>query len=355
VNDLNERLNEALDEITPRPAPVAGAIRHGKRIQWRRRAVAGAGVAAVVAAAVIIPRSLHVTAAPPPTGGQYTVTVQPPSPHAPAGQIATGTVNGMHWALSLQPCPSSGSHQMYCFTTLSDDRQMQGLESVDKALILNDGTTPVSLGDLGEPRYQLRYGAVRTDVTYLKVYLGNGTVLTLRPLLVDGFRMVAFAAPAGVQMTVTAYGSAGEIATATPFVQPGQAAVFNTWLRPGQPGLPVSDGVIGSGANWTAKAYIGPWGICLSGSAGDSTCFTPSGALTTGVLAISGGDKQVVFGSATPQVARMVFTLPHGQAVTVRPVTVGGYRFIAFSAPADKSGMTWTAYDDTGKVVATGS
>ena len=42
---LCERLDRALETITPAPAPIDGAVRRGKAIKLRRRAAAAAGLA----------------------------------------------------------------------------------------------------------------------------------------------------------------------------------------------------------------------------------------------------------------------------------------------------------------------
>ena len=59
-HDLYERLDRAVEAITPRAAPVDGAMRRGRRIRrWRRSAIV-AGVAVVEAAgAVAVPSLRH--------------------------------------------------------------------------------------------------------------------------------------------------------------------------------------------------------------------------------------------------------------------------------------------------------
>ena len=111
---------------------------------------------------------------------------------------------------------------------------------------------------------QVQYGAVRADVTYVAVRLGNGTVLILHPVAVYGVRAVAFAVPVGAGIAdATAYSRHGEIAAAIPFNAPGGVAAFGLWLTPGQHGLARASGRIGSGtANgraWSVTAYLGPW------------------------------------------------------------------------------------------------
>jgi hypothetical protein len=85
-HDLSERLDRAFEMITPRPAPVDGAVRRGKTIRVRRRVAAAVGVAAIVAIAVITVPSLNHGAlpAPAPASGHhpspYTIPVRAPPP-----------------------------------------------------------------------------------------------------------------------------------------------------------------------------------------------------------------------------------------------------------------------------------
>ena len=58
---LYQRLDQVFGTITPRPAPVDGAMRRGRTIRRWRRSAAAAGLAAVAAAGVIGVPSLKVT------------------------------------------------------------------------------------------------------------------------------------------------------------------------------------------------------------------------------------------------------------------------------------------------------
>ena len=124
-----------------------------------------------------------------------------------------------------------------------------------------DSADPVS-SHLARTRgpVQVQYGAVRADVTYVAVRLGNGTVLLLHPVAVYGVRAVAFAVPVGAGvLDATAYSRHGEIGAAIPFSAPNGVAAFSLWLTPGQHGLARASGRIGSGtANgsaWSVTAY----------------------------------------------------------------------------------------------------
>ncbi len=79
TDDLRDRLDDMLAKLAPSPAPIEAAMRQGKRIRWRRRATAAAGLAMVIAAAAIVPSTVHFGAAPEPAtthrGVHYSVTV----------------------------------------------------------------------------------------------------------------------------------------------------------------------------------------------------------------------------------------------------------------------------------------
>ena len=63
--DLHGQLEAAFEAITPRPAPVDGAVLRGRAIRVRRHMAAAAGAAAVVAIGVFaVPSLLQRSAAP---------------------------------------------------------------------------------------------------------------------------------------------------------------------------------------------------------------------------------------------------------------------------------------------------
>jgi hypothetical protein len=376
---LRERLDRAFTTIVPAPAPVERAVRRGKRIRVRRRAAAAAGVAAVVAAGVFgISALAHQSATPAPattpspvtSPGGHTVTVQQPSPHAAAGLIASGTIDGQDWkVVADQP----GTHRA------GPGRQnirFQGsvfgdAQSVEVVPALHaDSAVPVAFGApfggignspaavKGSP--QVQYGAVRADVSYVTVKLGNGTMLTLHPATVYGTRAIAFAVPEDLTIvSVTAYSRGGEIATAIPFNYQLGPAYFGVWLSPGQAGnlrasYPAGAGTF-EGAAWSATAHTGPWGVCLtasSGGIGGAGCATATGP-ATGILFNTIGFRSVACGVAAPSVVRLVVHRPDGSSVQVRPVTAGDQKVFAFamSRPGPHA-LSWTAYDRSGAVVA---
>lgn len=357
--DLYQRLDGAVEAITPRPAPVDGVMRHGRVIRWRRRAVAVAGVAVVAAGAVAVPSIRHAASEKPATP-RYTVTVRPPGPHSPPGLIASGTVNGKHWQVTVGRPGAGGAGSGQQFAVISGPAfGPEPLTSSGPAAV-SDRTEPVSFTALSGGTNQAQFGAVGPDVSYVTVRLGNGTLLTLQPAMVWGVREVAFAAPVGAEITeATAYSRHGVIATAIPFDQPGQMATFSAWLRPGQHGLSRASGRIASGVvsgrAWSVTAYLGPWGICVDSSTAGGYCTTTASGLGTSLLFRAMGTPGVAGGTASAAVTRVVAYPPGGAVVQTRPVTVGGQKFFAFPLVHGDKAVRWKAYDRAGNVVASGT
>jgi hypothetical protein len=357
--DLHERLDRAFETITPQPAPVDGTIRRGKSIKGRRRVAAAVAVAAVVAVGVITVPSLHRLAgpAPAPGSGHYTVTVQPPGPGSPAGLIASGTINGKYWQLVTGKPGTGGTtpgNQEIYLSGAALENEMTGIVPD----LSTDQPAPVAFEEVGITPVEAQYGPVQADVSYVKVTLDNGTVLTLHPVTAYGARVVAFATPLNATIvSATAYSRHGEIATAIPFNEPGGQAFFGIWLKPGQHGIARASGSIGSGRvggnSWSAIAYLGPWGVCILSEAGSVCAPAAASHLGTAVMtSTSSSTPRVITGVAAPSVVRIVVHQPDGTVTQVRPVTIGGQKFFAFSQTSGSQELSWTAYDRSGGVVA---
>jgi hypothetical protein len=358
-DELHEQLERTFGAITPRPAPVEGAVRRGRAIRVRRRAAASVGVAAAVAIGVIAtPAIRHWQAAPPPAtpANRYTVTVQGPGPHSPAGLIASGTVNGKRWqVIASRPGTGGVGRNQQNVMASGPAFEPDGFNSVMDRLA-PDSSQPVAFEAFRAGPNQGQFGPVRADVSYAKVRLSNGVVLTLRPVTVYGVRLVAFAAPTGAVITdATVYSRHGEIATAIPFDGPGGLAEFSAWLKPGQRGLPRVTGRIGSGTfdgkAWSAVAYQGPWGICIKANGGGSCTATTFGR-STNEMFYTGGNPGMFAGTASASVVRIFVARPDGTTFWVRPVTVGVQKFFVFPLSPGHKPWRWTAYDSSGHVVA---
>jgi hypothetical protein len=355
--DLHGQLEAAFEAITPRPAPVDGTVRRGKAIRVRRRVAVAAGAAAVVAIGVFaVPSLLHRPAAPSP----YAATVQAPGPHPAPGLIAAGTIDGKRWQLT-EAKPASGGPPGSGEPVVTASGPAFGGNAVSGPALAVDSADPVLFSGLAAGNVQVQYGAVRADVTYVAVRLGNGTVLILRPVAVYGVRAVAFAIPAGAGVAgATAYSRHGEIAAAIPFNAPGGVAAFGLWLTPGQHGLTRASGRIGSGtANgiaWSVTAYLGPWGICIQAPAtGITSAFCVPAIsdldLNSGATTMSGDSLAVAAGHAPPTAAWVIVHQPSGTTTKAWPVTVGGQKLFAVQLLTGPDPLSWTAYDNSGHVV----
>jgi len=354
VSDLHEDLKTALGAVEPGAAPVEAAMLHGRKIRNRRRAGLLAGAVAVVAAAVVgVPAFTHQEALPVPTTSHIRVTVNPPGPHAPAGLIASGLIGSNPWNVSVMS-PSSNNcafegNGMSIVACTGDQGQPTAAAPISFEGEGSDGS-PVPVN--------ITFGEVWKDVVSARVELSDGTILTLHPTEVDGSRFVAFASPVSVPVdSVTASSRSGAIATAIPFEPPGGLLPsFEAWLRPGQ-ALPARlTGTFGSGTvqgkPWRATAYLGPWGTCLT-VGHDVDCLGMQGRPATGWAA---GSDSWVMGTAADSVSYLVITLKDGSTVRAEATAVGRQRFwgvpLSSSQQADSR---WTAYDDAGRTVASGS
>jgi hypothetical protein len=352
VSDLHEDLNTALAAVAPGAAPVEAAMLTGRKIKNRRRAGLLAGAVAVVVAAVVgVPALTRQEALPAPATGHIRVTVNPPGPHSPAGLIASGLIGSQPWNVSVKSSDNcvSGGYGMSIYECTGGQVQPTAAAPISFEGEGGDGSpVPVNIS----------FGEVWKDVVSARVELSDGTILTLHPAEVDGSRFVAFASPESVLIdSVTAYSRSGAIATAIPFDWPGGLLPsFEAWLRPGQAPPARLTGTFGSGTvqgkPWRATAYLGPWGTCITvGHDGD--CFGSQPRPATGW---AGGSDSWVVGTAADSVSYLVITLKDGSTVRAAATAVGRQKFwgvpLSSSQQADSR---WTAYDDAGRAVASGS
>jgi hypothetical protein len=360
ASDLYDRLDDAFSAITPAPAPVDAAIRRGKRIRWRRRAITAVSVTATVAAAAVVPLAIHTSGTPAPAGGSFTVKVLPPGPHAEPGLIAIGTIDGKAWQFSVAR-PGTDVVKSY-YQRLTASGPGFGSRQVTSVVKLSvDGLEPAHFDAIWNQRAIIQFAAVRGDVTRVLVRLTNGTRLTLLPVAAFGARLVAFGAPRGAVITsVTAYSAAGEIGIAVPYTFGDGVPTFASWLKPGQRGLSRGDATFSGvfqAKVWRLTAYTGPWGVCVTVTAGGS-CLPmsetlPLGTQLLGSIAVP-GNRQLIFGSAAAPVAKIIVTLDNRTMIPVTLTVVGGQQFFAFSTGNETNPFDWVAYDAAGHRVASG-
>ncbi|MDX6334410.1 MAG: hypothetical protein QOG05_1750 [Streptosporangiaceae bacterium] len=355
-HDLTGRLDQAFQAITPRRAPVDQAVRHGTVIRVRRRIAVVAGLA-VVAAGIAVPALLHQQARQPVLNQprHHDVTVHPAGRHAPAGLIASGTVDGRRWRVTAdKPGTGGAAPGAQCFTavTLHDCGPVTAPTRSGPVAFMGTSNGPTDAA----------YGPVSAAVSYLTVRLADGPALTLHPVSVYGTRYVAFAAPVHVAIRkITAYSARGELASAIPFNGPDGSATVGLWLRPGQTGLRRATQVIGSGRTgsraWSVTAYLGPWGECLvtrGGGGTSSGCNPVPSPQGTMVLGSASGSPGLVYGSASADVEHMVITLAGGGTIRVRAILVGDQKFFAFAHGQGQHSVRWQAYDASRREVGSG-
>ena len=343
-----------LDEITPGPAPVGVVIRRGRRV--RRRRVAGATAAVLAAAAAVAGFSwlgLRLPSQAPAAPRPPVVTVVPPGPGAPAGQIASGTVGHAHWSARVT-APRNG---LFCLIASGDTGRFCGLSARPIG--------PVDLeGGFAAHGYRIVGGPVRPRVTRVEVLLADGRRLTLHPAAVYGQRWVAVALPLRARVSkAVAYDGKAVYRYAIPFIAPGPDSypTFSQWLRPDAVGLPrrviqVASGTA-DGHRWSVTEYSGPWGRCFVLSGG-SDCMEgtrpliEAGKLTHEMFSVPGG---VHMATAAPGVASVELDLSSGQQIRVATRTgYGGERFYAFVLPHGTVLAGWTAYGPDGTVLGSG-
>ncbi|HEY8043587.1 MAG TPA: hypothetical protein VIF35_04940 [Streptosporangiaceae bacterium] len=354
--DLAERLDQAIQAITPRPAPVGRAVRQGTVIRVRRRLAAAAALM-VVTAGVAVPLLLHQQASQPALNQarHHHVTVHLAGPQSPAGLIAAGTVDGRPWRLTMgKPGRDGATPGTPCFTVLGTQNcgPVVGATRAD----------PVSFSGNSAGPTAVEYGPVSAAVRYVTVRLADGTVLTLRPVRIYGSRYVAYGVPVSEAVSrVTAYSAQGELASAIPFNGSPGGPDVGLWLRPGQTGLsrathPVGSGTV-DGHAWSLTAYLGPWGECLvtrTGGTSSSACDQVSSPQHTTVLGSASGPGQVTFGTAAADVEHLVIILSGGGTIRVRAIAAGEQKFFAFSLAPGQHAVRWLAYDAARRGVGSG-
>ena len=351
--ELRRRLDGALEAITPSPAPAAATLRKGKTIRTRRRISVVAGLAAAVGIALAAPSLVHQFARQAPiTPNRTVLTVYPPGPYPPNGQIAWGTINGKRWQIAVT---SDHGPSNQCVTV--DD--YTNAVCAPAANASQDRSLPVVFSALDDNGISYDYGVVQPDVARVVIALADGTRLTLHPYPLYGQRWVAFAVPTDLAIAnATAYSRRSELAYAIPY-----GDEFVTWLRPGEQGLPVATYVIGSGVvngvAWSDVVHVGPWGYCSSIAQPPSTsgaCIPAPRRIVTGNSytsrgGIAGGDS-IIGGQASPAVAYVVGTLSDASTVRARAVDVGGPRFWTLVLPKGQRLRRVVFYSASGHQVA---
>jgi hypothetical protein len=372
MSDLREELGAVLRTVYPGEAPVEAAMRQGRRIRQRRRLVTVASVVAVaVAVAAGYPLSRPSTlsgptSVPASSSALDTAITVAPGPGEPSGVIAVGTIGGAHWKVAI-----SNSYAGGCLSgTVGTEDVATGCYP-SGTLFPSAPGTPMGLQGTSNDVYVVAAGGVAADVRYVVLALSDGQRLTLIPVALGGHRYVGYAVPATLLVTrATAYLSTGQELTAVPFDSSGfTIPFFVRWMAPGQREQPPVTAVIGSGQTggqpWSVTAFIGPWGTCLQGSisgapsgTAGTDCWPSTQIMSTeadGILNYGQRYPLAIFaGSAAPAVTQVKVTLTNGTIVGVPARAAGGEKFWALALGLQQSVRNWTAYDASGKQVASG-
>jgi hypothetical protein len=371
MTDLRAELDAILGAVYPGNAPVEAAMRQGRRLRLRRRAVALASIAAVVVAVAAGYPALSQKSAlspkpatPAPSAPRYPDITVTPGPGSPSGVIALGTIAGTPWKLSISDSFAGG-----CVSGTIGTDVVSG-NCYQSGMLFPASGDPVVLQGASDRDYTVAAGGVEADVLYVVLTLTDGQRLKLIPVMYGGHRYIAYAAPAAMRVTMaTAYLRNGQDMATIPFNPPGFAIPdFVTWLGPGLHESQSATAVVGSGRAdgrpWSVTASIGPWGTCLLGNATG----TPQGAsgaacwpstqvkgIQTYAILNDGQGPPLVVGLAASTVTEVKVTLTDGTSVRVPVRAAGGERFWALALGHGQAVRGWTAYDAAGKQVASGS
>ena len=348
---LRDRLTGLLDEVEPRPAPVGAVVKTGKAMRARRKLAVAGGLAAIVAAAAVVPGLLRQPALRPLAHERFQVSVHPPGKGDRSDLIAYGTVNGRNWrAIAVGP-------RRVLTVNVSGFPRMGGPLSKALSATASIGITAfngVGDGDTGRHAAQAMVSEVSPGITLITMQLANGTVLNLHPVIFEKTPLIAVVLPHGLRVVrADAYSRTGEVAYAIPFYYRGDNT-FETWLRPSQPRPPVVNAslpiALDGNGRWTASVHIGPWGECvviLDHSGLDQGCGPtwPTRQLADFDMGLGGGP---LVGVTRPDVAFFELTMAGGGKVRVSTVHIGDTGYYAVTPQANPKVISWAAYDQGG-------
>jgi hypothetical protein len=355
MSDLRAELDAVLRAVEPGPPPVEATMRRGRRLRSRRRLTALSGSLAVAVLAVAgYPVLGHLGSAAPGPAGPTGITATPGSS---AGVVATGTIGGEHWRLSVAGSAARG----LCFSGTV------GRGSLGTAcdLMAQPAGTPSSWHALDNGSYQGVITGVAPDVAYVVVTERDPqglTELKLTPVSAGqaGDRFIGLVGPKDLDITsATVYLTNGQTAAMAQLTAPG-------WTRPGGDSPPVAGATLGQvntdGQTWIVNAQEGSYGTCIGlGSTdgpGRALSCTPEAPMTAlaavGVFEPSADSPPIVYGSAPPAATSLRVTLTDGKSFDVQVRTVGTENLWAFGLGQGQSVTSWTAFSASGMVLGTG-
>lgn len=350
---IRQQLRDELGSLEVPPAPVIAVTQRGKAIRARRRALA-AGLAAVVAAALLAARFIGA-----PGPGPGTVTLNQPSPHAPGGVFASGTANGNPWRLAVRNIAADPGTRWCLPAVMFNGR--------DGDLLFKNGPGVASFGNPAFFSHIPRFpgiGAVFTqvapDVTRLAATFPGGRRLAVSPVWVSAcgqrFHLAGFAFPmreAGAT-TLATYTTAGfdeglnvDLRIAATNVPDG---IWVDWdmssadMSASKAAAAIGAGTV-AGQSWRIKTALGLFGQCYTGTLrGDGghgrsqVCVpvaAPPAAIALDLVPVPGRSTELAgyAGLVNPRTAELTVSLSDAPALTVKPVNVAGRVYVAFVVP----------------------
>jgi hypothetical protein len=355
--DLRESLTNLMEGVTPRPAPVARAVRQGKGIRTRRWVSAAVVVAVVAAGAAIAPSLLRSQSPGPAQTGHhkllhYKVTVQQPHGQVRAGAVVRGVTDGKPWAVVAT---GSASDTVHITGPVGLGTWFTGP---------GQATWPVNFESTSNNSFVDLVGTVSPKVASITLRLPNGERPRLVPVRWHGSRWIGVVLPASVPIVrATAYSSSGRVlAYSVPF----QGTELNVWWRPGQAGpsrltKSVGSGVV-DGKTWRTTADFGPWGYCYVVADG-ADCQTtnrleqPAPGKLMRMLECGGVGGGVTQGPFTgilavaPEVGRVELKFTGGGSASYPSVAIGGGRSLGYAIPRGASVVRIVFYSLSGRVL----
>lgn len=315
-----------------------------------RRVLVAAGVALVVAAAVVTPAVVHEVTRPVPPAKPPKITVTQLGPRAANGVIAAGTVNGKRWQVRL-----TKKKNRTCWS-----RRHRGWAPN------SDCVEPVGYSlkhwyGYAAPGWiwtfwPAIFGPVKPDVARVTMRLSDGVVLNLRPVEAYGRHWIGIVLPRRLApVKVVAYSRDAEIAHSVPFVGGnfgGSPDIeFLSWLPPGDDGPRRMTKVV-RGGGLTFVLHAGPWGNVLV-SESQRWSF-PLGDHLSGALEGGGGLPRTVPMAFPWPAAYMKLVMSDGSTRRVPLVPVAGLGFAVIRAASKPSILRWGVFDRRGRRLSGG-
>lgn len=354
--ELRARLGGLLDNIEPRPAPVARSVRRGRGIRVRRWISVAAGLAIIAAGAVLVPRLLVPHHMAPAAPLHYKVTVQQLGAEAHGGVIGAGVTDGKHWQVIAS---GTGTTTTIMTTGVPSARATFPVPTGSPASFQSEGGGP------GNGAVVVLDATVAHNVTAISVSLPDGELLNLQPVAWHGYRWVAVVLPWRVPIVrAVAYSGTTELGYAVPFGD----TELTVWWKPGQVPPRRATASIGSGVvdgiSWQSTAYAGPWGYCYAFTSGTDCIDSASPQLVPAGQQISQmgctrlgshPDSPTAptesIAAAANDVQKVVLRFSDGSTASFPVRVVGGQRVFGYAVPGHLRVVRSVEYGSAGQVV----